>query len=216
MTDCLQSFISVVPIYWHIIFSWLLKYCFNEPHYFKLYRFILITSRLSSTSLLLFKNLLIFLVEWSLLYRIVLISAKHQYESTRGIHKSLSSWTSLPASFLHCFLFFNISLVFCVLSTFQSNQSIPKEINPEYLLKGLMLKLKFQYFDHLMWRANSLEKTLMLGKIEGTRRRMQQRKRWLDNITDLIDMTLNTLGDSKELGSLTCWSLWSHKESDTT
>ena len=61
-----------------------------------------------------------------------------------------------------------------------------------------------------------MEKTLMLGKIEGTRRRVQQRKRWLDNITDLIDMSLNTLGDSKELGSLTCWSLWSRKESDTT
>ena len=96
------------------------------------------------------------------------------------------------------------------------NQSILKQINLEYSLEGLLLKLKLQYFDHLMWRANSLEKTLMLGKIEGTRRRMQQRKRWLDNITDLIDMTLNTLGDSKELGSLTCWSLWSHKESDTT
>ena len=61
-----------------------------------------------------------------------------------------------------------------------------------------------------------MEKTLMLGKIEGTRRRVLQRKRWLDNITDLIDMSLNTLGDSKELGSLTCWSLWSRKESDTT
>ena len=137
--------------------------------------------------------------------------AKYQYESTRGIHKSLSSWTSLPPSFLHCFLFFNISLVFCVIATFQSNQLIRKEINPEYLLKGLMLKLKFQCFDRLMRRANSLENTLMLGKIEGTRRRVQQRKRWLDNITDLTDMSLNTLGDSKELGSLTCWSLWSHR-----
>ena len=66
----------------------------------------------------------------------------------------------------------------------RSNQSILKEINPEYLLKGLMLKLKLQYFDHLMLRANSLEKILMLAKIEGRRRREQQRMRWLDSITD--------------------------------
>ena len=64
------------------------------------------------------------------------------------------------------------------------NQSILKEINPEYLLEGLMLKLKLQYFDHLMQRADSLEKTLMLGKIEGKGRRGQQRMRWLDDITD--------------------------------
>ena len=65
----------------------------------------------------------------------------------------------------------------------RSNQSIPKEISPEYLLEGLMLKLKFQYFGHLMGRADSLEKTLMLGKIEGKRKRGQQRMRWLDGIT---------------------------------
>ena len=70
----------------------------------------------------------------------------------------------------------------------RSNHSILKEINPEYSLEGLMLKLKLQYFDHLMGRANSLEKTLMLGKIKGKRRRGQQRMRWLDNITYLIDM----------------------------
>ena len=70
----------------------------------------------------------------------------------------------------------------------RSNHSILKEINPEYSLEGLMLKLKLQYFDHLMGRANSLEKTLMLGKIKGNRRRGQQRMRWLDNITYLIDM----------------------------
>ena len=71
----------------------------------------------------------------------------------------------------------------------RSNQSVPQEINPEYSLEGLMLKL--QYFGHLMWRAKSLEKTLMLGKIEGKRRRGWQRMRWLDSITDSMDMSLN-------------------------
>ena len=73
------------------------------------------------------------------------------------------------------------------------NQSILKEISPEYSLKGLMLKLKLQYFGHLIRRANSLEKTLMLGKIEGGRRRGQQRMRWLDGITNLINMSLSNL-----------------------
>ena len=68
-----------------------------------------------------------------------------------------------------------------------------KEINPEYSLEGLMLKLKFQYFGPLMGRADSLEKTLMLGKIEGRRRRGRQRMRWLDGITDLKDMSLSTI-----------------------
>ena len=72
----------------------------------------------------------------------------------------------------------------------RSNQSILKEISPEYSLEELMLKLKLQYFGHLMWRTDSLEKTLMLGKIEGGRRRGWQRMRWLDNITDSIDMSL--------------------------
>ena len=72
----------------------------------------------------------------------------------------------------------------------RSNQSILKEISPEYSLKGLMLKLKLQYFGHLIQRMDPLEKTLMLGKIEGRRRRGQQMIRWLDGITDLMDMSL--------------------------
>ena len=74
-----------------------------------------------------------------------------------------------------------------------SNQSILKEINPEYSLKGLMLKLKLQYFGHLMQRADSLEKILMLGKIEVGRRRGRRRMRWLDGITALMDMSLSKL-----------------------
>ena len=90
----------------------------------------------------------------------------------------------------------------------RSNQSVLKEINPEYSLEGLMLKLKLQYFGHLMQRADSSEKTLMLGKIEGRRRREQQRMRWLNGITDTIDMFEQTPGDSAEQGSLACCSPW--------
>ena len=75
----------------------------------------------------------------------------------------------------------------------RSNQSILKEISPEYSSEGLMLKLKLQYFGHLMRRSDSLEKTLMLGKIEGGRRRGRQRIRWLDGITDTMDMSLSKL-----------------------
>ena len=75
----------------------------------------------------------------------------------------------------------------------RSNLSILKEISPEYSLEGLMLKLKLQFFVHLMWRTNSLEKTLMLGKIEGGRRRGRQRMRWLDGFSDSMDMSLSEL-----------------------
>ena len=96
----------------------------------------------------------------------------------------------------------------------RSNQSILKEISPEYSLEALMLKLKLQYSGPLMQRTDSLEKTLMLGKIEGGRRRGQERMRWLDGITDSMDLSLRGVGDGQ--GSLVCCSPWDHKESDRT
>ena len=97
----------------------------------------------------------------------------------------------------------------------RSNQSILKEISPEYSLEGLMLKLKLQYFHHLMRRADSLEKTLMLGKIEGGRRRGRQRMRWLEGTTNSMDEFEWTLGVGDGQGGLACCSPWGCKESDT-
>ena len=98
----------------------------------------------------------------------------------------------------------------------RSSQSILKEISPGCSLEGLMLKLKLQYFGHLMWRPDSFEKTLMLGKIEGRRRRGWQRMRWLDGLTNSMDMGLDGLRELVMDRGLACCSSWGHKQSDTT
>ena len=98
----------------------------------------------------------------------------------------------------------------------RSNQSILKEISPGCSLEGLMLNLKLQDFSHLMQSVDSLEKTLMLGGIGGRRRRGRQRMRWLDGITDLMNLSLSRLGVGDGQGGLVCCDSWGRKESDTT
>ena len=98
----------------------------------------------------------------------------------------------------------------------RSNQSILKDISPGCSLEGPMLKLKLQYFGHLMWRVDSLEKTLMLGGFEDRRRRGRQRMRWLDGITDSMDMSLVNFGSWWCQGGLACCNSFGRKESDTT
>ena len=93
----------------------------------------------------------------------------------------------------------------------RSNQSIIKEISPECSLEGQMLKLKLQYFGHLMQRTNSFENSLMLGKIEGRWRRGQQKIRWLNGITDSMDISLNKLGVGDGQGGLVCCGSWGHR-----
>ena len=105
------------------------------------------------------------------------------YHKEGGVLKNWCLWTMVLEKTLESFLE----------TARKSNQSILKEINPEYWLEGLMLKLKLQYFGHLMWRADSLKKTLMLGKIKGRRKRGWQRMRWLAGLIDSMDMSLSKL-----------------------
>ena len=106
------------------------------------------------------------------------------------------TFTKYSLLILHLLFFVWINGFHAIVLEKKSNQSTLKEINPEYPLEGLMLKLKLQYFGPLMWRVNSLEKTLMLGKIEGRKRRGRQRMRWWDCITDSTDVSLSKLQET--------------------
>ena len=135
----------------------------------------------------------------------------------------LSPQTNSPAilrGFDTFFCFVSYNTLESPLTARRSNQSILKEINPEYSSEGLMLKLKLRCFGHLMWSTNLLEKTLMLGNIEGQRKRGQQRLRWLGRVTNSMDSmdtrSEQTPGNSNRQGSLACCGPWGWKESDMT
>ena len=118
-----------------------------------------------------------------------------------GIMYRCESWTIRKAEHqIYAFKLWCWRLLRVTWTARRSNQSILKEINPKYLLEGLMLKSKLQYFDHLMWRGDSLEKTLLLGRTEGKKRRGWQRMKWLDSITDSMHMNLSKLWEIVERG----------------
>ena len=139
----------------------------------------------------------------------------YSWESCTGEKQTVkkAEWWRMSAFELWCWG----TLLRVPWTAMRPNQSILKATNPEYSWEGLMLKLKLQYFGHLMQRASLLEKTLMLGKTEVRRRRGWQKMRWLDGLIDSMDMSLSKLQEMSEgQGSLVCCSPWGRKELDTT